>query len=65
MTWSEWVNSPYNTDGYIVYNNITIVKVSPGYNISASSNSNDPVLSPSDVIIDGHTYYSIYSGSIK
>lgn len=24
MTWGEWVNSKYNIDGYLIYNNIIV-----------------------------------------
>ena len=53
MTWGEWVDSPFNTDGYtIFYNNITTIDLI--YIVA-------DVLA-SDIIVEGETYVLTIGG---
>lgn len=54
MTWEEWINSSYNIDGYIIFNDI-ILASNRSYTVNAS---------PSAVIINNYSYtVSHYGGS--
>ena len=55
MTWREWVNSEYNTEGACVYNEgtDTIRFVEYSLNVLRS----DTPVKGSDTIISGHFYY--------
>lgn len=59
MTWAEWVESEYNTDGYI----------NSGYRILSSdhntmvTNENYEGVTPTDVIIAGYTYKKSTGGA--
>lgn len=58
MTWEEWVNSSYNTDGY--YIDGTYIANSKG-RIYTSSSYKTPVVN-TDIIVSGHEYYNSGSG---
>lgn len=55
MTWREWVNSEYNTDGACVYNNETDTVRFVEYSLDVL-HSNSPVKG-ADTIISGYFYY--------
>ena len=56
MTWREWVNSEYNTDGACVYNGTADTISFVEYSLDVLSPSNAPVKG-SDSIIAGYFYY--------
>lgn len=56
MTWREWVNSEYNTDGACVYNVTADTIRFVEYSLDVLSPSNAPVKG-SDSIIAGYFYY--------
>ena len=56
MTWREWVNSEYNTDGACVYNESADTIRYVEYSLDVLSPSNAPVKG-SDTIISGYFYY--------
>lgn len=56
MTWREWVNSEYNTDGACVYNEAADTIRFVEYSLDVLSPSNAPVKG-SDSIISGYFYY--------
>ena len=56
MTWREWVNSEYNTDGACVYNETADTVRFVEYSLDVLSPSNAPVKG-SDSIISGYFYY--------
>lgn len=56
MTWREWVNSEYNTDGACVYNAGSDTVRFVEYSLDVLSPSNAPVKG-SDTIISGYFYY--------
>ena len=56
MTWREWVNSEYNTDGACVYNGASDTIRFVEYDLEVLSPSNAPVKG-SDSIIAGYFYY--------
>ena len=56
MTWREWVNSEYNTDGACVYNEASDTIRFVEYDLEVLSPSNAPVKG-SDSIIAGYFYY--------
>ena len=56
MTWREWVDSEYNTDGACVYNEATDTIRFVEYSLDVLSPSNAPVKG-SDSIITGYFYY--------
>ena len=62
MTWEEWVNSSYNTDGYYI-NVVTkeIYSPSGGSRVALSKNGTDFVFG-TDAIINGSTYFTSTSG---
>jgi hypothetical protein len=52
MTWEQWVNSEFNTDGYYIYSSwVRIDK--PNYKIVTSSEISH---STNDVIVANHSY---------
>lgn len=60
MTWEEWCNSEYNTDGYYAYN-------TTGTNPLITNDAgivmyNGAKAKPNDVIIDGYKYGKQFSG---
>lgn len=62
MTWEEWVNSSYNTDGYYI-SDIYVLK---GANQHVSTQNKDNSLFyvvSGDLIIDGSTYYVVGGSS--
>ena len=56
MTWREWVNSEYNSDGACVYNEGEDTIRFVEYSLDVLSPSNAPVKG-SDTIISGYFYY--------
>ena len=56
MTWREWVNSEYNSDGVCVYNEGADTIRFVEYSLDVLSPSNTPVKG-SDSIISGYFYY--------
>lgn len=56
MTWEEWVNSEYNTDGACVYNEGEDTIRFVEYSLDVLSPTNAPVKG-SDSIISGYFYY--------
>ena len=56
MTWREWVNSEYNTDGACVYNEAGDTIRFVEYSLDVLSPSNAPVKG-TDTIISGYFYY--------
>jgi hypothetical protein len=50
MTWGEWVDSEYNVDGYLVYNNNLIVKIIDGNTICVVYLNQNAVLSHEIII---------------
>lgn len=57
MTWGEWVDSEYNTGGFIVKS--SLISKEGDYKNIHTSRSYSPV-SSTDVIIENHTYYYTY-----
>ena len=56
MTWQQWVDSSYNTGGYIVYNNIiTTVPPAGGSRVTTDRAYNNEV-SPTDIITETAYY---------
>ena len=53
MTWAEWVNSAYNTDGYVIYANEVRNAERDEYVVLAPNT----IVKPSDVIIEQGPYY--------
>lgn len=56
MTWREWANSEYNSDGACVYNQSSDTIRFVEYSLDVLSPSNAPVKG-SDTIISGYFYY--------
>ena len=61
MTWGEWVDSSYNTDGFAVFTNMYIA-LNASKLVSANSDSSGSVLT-SDVIESNYSYQLAGSGS--
>lgn len=57
MTWAEWVDSEYNTGGFIVQG--SLISKEGDYKNIHTSKSYSPV-SATDAIIENHTYYYTY-----
>lgn len=53
MTWTEWCNSSYNTDGYYIDNEL-IMNSSGGYFLRKQNQYVAEI--PTDVVVDGTTY---------
>ena len=61
MTWGEWVESSYNTDGFAVFTN-KYIALNASKLVSTNSNSSGSVLT-SDVIESDYSYQLAGSGS--
>lgn len=58
MTWEEWVNSKYNTDGYLVLNTAAtkLVATSGSNTVEGKSIQTAGTVHPTDKIIAGERY---------
>ena len=57
-TWTEWVNSEYNTDGFYVDNNAGAVRAANGAHVDKTL---DNPVDPAETIIDDTKYYLEHS----
>ena len=56
MTWAQWIESNYNTDGYFLENGSGRVMHPSGYYPVALNTTTSTVIPNTDTIINGHTY---------
>lgn len=60
MTWGEWVESDYNTDGFYVNDSSSMKPIRNATNMSAVVYENNINMAPQredNIIESGHTYY--------
>lgn len=59
MTWEEWVNSDYNTDGYWIFSSSLVESQNESYIVTYEENDNvlNSPVRPSDFITANTTYY--------
>ena len=54
MTWAEWVDSSYNTDGFAVFNSVISIELAyPHQQINLDDYT---AVQPTDEIIPNHSY---------
>lgn len=58
MTWSEWISSAYNTDGFYISGNKICSSYSGNYKLAYTGGSGNYITTPSTTVIEAnHKYY--------